>query len=293
MTFNDNADISNHRTKRGRRGAVVGGTVGGLGIIGVIIALLSGGNIGDALSGLLGEQQPTSQNQDSGTGLEKCTTGESANQDDECRLAGAQLALDQYWEGKVDGYRAPELIVVNGQESTQCGTASNATGPFYCPPEENIYVDPTFFEVLGSQFGADMGNLAQLYVVGHEWGHHIQQITGIMDQNPQNGSGPGSNGVRMELQADCFAGAWIADMEQAKDANGVSYLKPSTEAEREDALEAAATVGDDHIQESQTGRTNPESWTHGSSEQRMRWFATGYQYGLDRCDAFAPSAREL
>jgi predicted metalloprotease len=134
------------------------------------------------------------------------------------------------------------------------------------------------------QFGASAGNLAQLYIVGHEWGHHIQSITGVMDRYPNNGTGPDSNGVRIELQADCYAGAWIGKMTDEKDADGVPYLQAPTDPEINDALNAANTVGDDNIQQQQSGSVNPESFTHGTSEQRKYWFANGYQNGLDVCE---------
>ncbi len=145
-----------------------------------------------------------------------------------------------------------------------------------------MYLDPTFFQLMQQQFGASAGNLAQLYIVGHEWGHHIQNITGDMERYPNNGTGPGSNGVRMELQADCYAGAWIGRMTEQKDEDGDPYLLKPTEAELTDALNAAFVVGDDHIQE-QSGFVNPESFTHGSSEERQRWFAEGYKNGLGVC----------
>jgi hypothetical protein len=189
----------------------------------------------------------------------------------------------------VQGYRQPQLIIVDGSTPTSCGTASNATGPFYCPPEETVYIDPTFFDVLEQQFGDKAGDLAQLYVLAHEYGHHIQQITGIFDQYPNNGTGPDSNGVRTELQADCFAGAWVADAAQQTDAHGVAYIQTPTDAQIDDALAAAAAVGDDHIQQQSSGVVNPESWTHGSSEQRQRWFMTGYQGGPQACNTFGVS----
>ena len=140
--------------------------------------------------------------------------------------------------------------------------------------------------MLAQQFGDEAGPLAQLYVLAHEYGHHIQQITGTFDQYPNNGTGPTSNGVRTELQADCFAGAWVANAAQQTDAKGVPFLQAPTEDQIRDALDAAAAVGDDHIQ-AQSGQVNPESWTHGSSEQRQRWFATGYKSGVYACDTFA------
>src|SRR5690606_4063268 len=196
-----------------------------------------------------------------------CDTGTDANTNDDCRMAGAELLLNDYWSQHVDGYVKPTLTIVEGQTSTQCGTASNAVGPFYCPPEQRVYIDPSFFQLMQQQFGASAGELAQLYIVGHEWGHHIQNITGVMDRNPHNGTGPASNSVRTELQADCYAGAWLKDVTKTKDADGDQMLNAPTETQLADAVNAAYTVGDDHIQE-QSGFVNPESFTHGTSEQR-------------------------
>ncbi len=130
-------------------------------------------------------------------------------------------------------------------------------------------------------------------MLAHEYGHHIQQITGIMQQYPNNGTGEDSNGVRTELQADCFAGAWVAGASQTVDENGVPYLKPPTQQEINDALNAAQTVGDDHIQQQSGGAVNPETWTHGSSEQRARWFSTGLDGGIAACDTFAVAGSDL
>ena len=255
-----------------------------------ILALLVGPMLGIDLSAFFPtEQQPQSGSE---SAVLQCDTGEDANTRDECRMAGAQVVLDDYWSQHVEGYRAPQLTVVDGQTSTQCGTASNAVGPFYCPPEEGVYLDPTFFDIMRQQFGASAGELAQLYIVGHEWGHHIQNITGVMQEHPNNGTGPGSNGVRMELQADCYAGAWLGDVSTLEDDKGNPYLEPITDTQLKDALNAALVVGDDHIQQ-QSGFVNPESFTHGSSEQRQYWFANGYKNGLGVCDTFAVAENEL
>lgn len=282
MTFNPDANLSGNTTRRRGRGAVVAGA-GGVGVLG-IIALIAGPLLGVDLTPLLGGvASPGGGSGSSGSSvIENCTTGQDANENVDCRMAGAQVALDAFWTENMQGYRPPSLTVVDGSTPTRCGTASNAVGPFYCPPEEGVYIAPTFFQIMQQRFGASAGNLAQLYIVGHEWGHHIQNITGTMNRYPNNGTGPGSNGVRMELQADCYAGAWIGRMSEQTDENGVPYLQPSTEAQRRDALNAALVVGDDHIQQ-QSGFVNPESFTHGSSEQRQRWFASGYQYGLGVC----------
>lgn len=293
MTFNPDADVSGNTARRRGRGAVVAGA-GGVGLLG-IIALIAGPLLGIDLTGLLGGGGSTGGGAEPSEGsvIENCLTGEDANENVDCRVASSQLALDGFWEDHVDGYRAPGFIIVDGETATGCGTASNAVGPFYCPPDETVYIDPSFFQLMQQQFGASAGNLAQLYIVGHEWGHHIQYITGDMERYPNNGTGPGSNGVRIELQADCYAGAWIGQMTQETDKNGVPYLQPPTEAERQDAVNAAYTVGDDHIQE-QSGFVNPESFTHGTSAQRQAWFATGYKYGLDTCaEPLTASAGDL
>ncbi|MGB4779540.1 KPN_02809 family neutral zinc metallopeptidase [Microbacterium sp.] len=286
MTFNSNADVSGSgATRRGPGGGAIVGGIGGLGGLGAIAVILlqifTGGDFTSLLGGVGTQGAPAQE-----TEIANCTTGADANTNDACRLAAGSKSINQFWAGHVQGYRPPQLVIVDGQTPTACGTASNATGPFYCPPEETVYIDPTFFGVLEQQFGDEAGPLAQLYVLAHEYGHHIQQITGIFDRYPSNGTGPLSNGVRAELQADCFAGAWVADAANTTDENGVPFLQPPTEAQIRDALEAAATVGDDHIQ-AQSGRVNPESWTHGSSEQRQRWFVTGYQSGVGACDTFA------
>ncbi|MFT4136057.1 neutral zinc metallopeptidase [Microbacterium sp.] len=290
MTFNPDADVSGNRaTRRGRTAAIAGG--GAVGVGGLVVLLLSLFT-GTDLTALLGGGTGVPQGSSSETEIGQCETGADANERDDCRLAAASLAIDQFWEQTLEGYRAPQLVIVDGETSTACGTASNATGPFYCPPEETVYIDPTFFGLLRQQFGAEAGPLAQLYVVAHEYGHHVQRLTGIMDRYPTGDSGPASNGVRMELQADCLAGAWVAAMSQQTDAQGVPFLQEPTEAQLRDALDAAATVGDDHIQ-AQSGVVNPESWTHGSSAQRQRWFSTGYGQGVGACDTFSVAGSAL
>ena len=282
MTFNENANVGgNTARRRGAGAAVAGGGIAGIGAIAVLLFQLF---TGQDLSGII----PTTPQ--AGTGEEseiaQCETGADANADDDCRLAAGSLVLDEYWTSQMQGYRAPQLVIVDGQTGTACGTASNQTGPFYCPPEETVYIDPTFFGLLRQQFDASAGDLAQLYVLAHEYGHHVQQIAGIMEQHPNNGTGPDSNGVRTELQADCFAGAWVGDMTEQVDDNGVPYLQEPTQQQIADAINAAGAVGDDHIQQQTGGVVNPESWTHGSSEQRQRWFEEGYRGGVSACDTF-------
>ncbi|GAA1954159.1 KPN_02809 family neutral zinc metallopeptidase [Microbacterium deminutum] len=281
MTFNPNASVGGNAARRRGTGIAVAG--GGLAGIGALAVLLLNLFTGSDFSGLIPVSPGASGG---GSEIANCKTGADANASDDCRLAAASLAINQYWAGQVDGYRQPQLIIVDSATSTQCGTASNQTGPFYCPPEQTVYIDPTFFGLLRSQFDATAGPLAQLYVLAHEYGHHVQQITGIMQKHPADGTGPDSNGVRTELQADCFAGAWVGHMSEQVDANGVPFLQAPTPQQIADAINAAQAVGDDHIQKESGAAVNPETWTHGSSDQRQRWFQNGYKQGAGACDTF-------
>jgi uncharacterized protein len=290
MTFNDDADIKGGRvSKRGRNTAIgVGG--GGLGLIAVVIISQL---LGVDLTGLVGGTSGGGSNA-SDTPLGQCTKGSQANTDIECRMQGAATSLDTYWSGELDGYTQPELVIFDQATDTACGGATTAVGPFYCPNDQTVYIDTAFYDELKSQFGATGGPLAQLYVIAHEWGHHIQKISGIMDDNLNlQETGPTSDSVRLELQADCFAGSWVNAAQTNKDENGVPFLQPVTRAEIADALNAAAAVGDDNIQQSTQGQVDPESFTHGTSAQREKWFTTGLDGGPQSCDTFGASAAGL
>lgn len=295
MTFNDNARINTQRTQK-RSGGKTGAALGGGGLVVVLglwlISSLTGINLMPfadvAQQGV--NQMTGGSGQTSGV-LENCATGEDANADDECRMAGAADAIDQYWTTQVSNYRPPTLYLFDGATSSQCGTASAQTGPFYCPPEEGIYMDTDFFATLSSQYGASTGSLAQMYVLAHEWGHHISNLIGTINVDRSTGADSGS--VRLELQADCFAGAWMRDATSATDEQGTSLLKPFTAEELRDAMSAAAAVGDDHIMETAGVNVNPDSFSHGTSEQRQRWLATGYDQGPTACDTFQVSSGSL
>ncbi|MEW1835188.1 neutral zinc metallopeptidase [Microbacterium sp. NPDC079995] len=289
MTFNPDADVRGTRaTRRGGRGAVIAGGAGGAGAVVVLLLMLF---TGQDFSGFLGGGAGGGTSPDRGV-VENCESGADANANDDCRLDAGEEVINAYWQGALDGYQKPKLVLVESQAQTPCGTASNQAGPFYCPTDRTVYIDPTFWSILREQLGAEGGDLAQLYVLAHEYGHHVQNLLGVFEEYPRDGTGEDSNAVRTELQADCFAGAWTAAAPEQKDSGGRPFLLEPTQAQIDDALGAAAAVGDDHIQE-QSGRVNPESWTHGSSEQRQRWFMTGYREGWRSCDTFAVSGEDL
>ncbi len=167
-------------------------------------------------------------------------------------------------------------------------------GPFYCPLDTSVYIDASFFQVLTQQFGADDGALAQEYVVAHEYGHALQDQLGLLGRAQQGGTGPNSNGVRIELMADCLAGVWVQHATTVPDQDtGTPFLKAVTTSDIRSALSAASAVGDDRIQQATSGRVSPESWTHGSADARQRWFLQGYDKGdLNQCDTFAVATVE-
>jgi predicted metalloprotease len=300
MTFNPDADIQGGRVKRRGRNAAIGTGIGvGAGGIGVIVVLLLGQLLGVDVSGVVpatdGGAGGGAGGSSGDSSLTECQTGAQANDDVDCRMQAAATSLDAYWDDVLGSkYTQPEMIIFDGATGTGCGSATADVGPFYCPPDQTVYIDTSFYDELKSRFGASGGPLAQLYVVAHEWGHHIQNITGIMDGLNLQQSGPSSDSVRLELQADCFAGSWVEGATKATDEKGHAFLEPPTKAQVADALNAAAAVGDDHIQSTLgSGQVNPEGFTHGTSAQREKWFQTGYEQGPQACTTFDASARQL
>lgn len=286
MTFNEGMQIDTSTTSSsggGGRRMAIGGGLGGLVI--VVVAMFLGVDPGNVLS-----QQPMNANQDVAPGfdLSTCRTGADANKYVQCRVVATGNSVDGVWKQLMRGYTRPHVRLFSGQVSTGCGAATSDVGPFYCPLDKTAYFDTDFFEVLKDQFGSSGGPLAQEYVVAHEFGHHVQKLQGVLGRAQQGAQGAGGNGVRTELQADCYAGVWAHYASITKqESTGVPFLEPLSDKDIDDALSAAASVGDDRIQRQATGRTNPESWTHGSSEQRQHWFTVGYQTGdPNQCDTF-------
>ena len=209
-------------------------------------------------------------------------------------LDDAQATWTQEFAQSNLQYREAELVLFRDSVQSGCGYAQSAMGPFYCPADQKVYLDLGFFEDLHRRFGAP-GDFAQAYVLAHEIGHHVQNLLGVSGEVRQAQSQARSReqanelSVLLELQADCFAGVWAHTTQQGRQEAGGPVLEPG---DLEEGLAAAAAVGDDRIQKQATGGVNPETWTHGSSEQRARWFRVGFESGdADRCDTFAASGR--
>ncbi|MFG1697566.1 neutral zinc metallopeptidase [Nonomuraea sp. NPDC049309] len=215
---------------------------------------------------------------------ERCRTGADADQSEDCRVVGTVNSIQDYWKGQISGYRPAKTVLFTRAVRTGCGAADSAVGPFYCPADRKVYLDLTFFDTLQRDFGAKGGPFAQAYVIAHEYGHHVQNLLGAMDKvGRDNRPGANSPSVRLELQADCYAGVWARNAVKTG-----FYEKPFTSAEIAEALDAADAVGDDSIQRRSQGRVTPDAFTHGTSEQRERWFSTGYESGdPNRCDTFS------
>ncbi len=220
-----------------------------------------------------------------------CKTGADANSDVDCARVAVENSLYNFWSAQFsDGFTPATVKTFSGAVETGCGQASSQVGPFYCPSDQQIYLDTTFFDdVLEGQLGGQGGDFVEPYVIGHEYGHHIQNLMGTMGK-VRTQQGPESDAVRLELQADCYAGLWTKAATGTTDTDGVAIFESLDDADISEALDAAKTVGDDRIQQQAGQKVDPEGWTHGSSEERMRWFMTGYQDGtIDSCDTFSAS----
>ena len=292
MSFNDGVRINSAKVRRRGGASVAALSVGGIVTV-VILGLLSQ-FLGVDLMPLAGGTPEPSIGAPSQLAEElRCETGADANASVECRMVGAADALDTYWGTAVTGYRSPDVILFSGATSSGCGMADASTGPFYCPTDTAIYLDTGFFSTLHDDFGAQTGSLAQMYVLAHEWGHYISHITGSLDQGAR-GSGAAGGSVRVELQADCYAGAWVRSAATVpEETSGQPFLKPVTQDQIEDALDAASAIGDDSIMEMAGQRVEPDRFTHGSSVQRQRWFLTGYMNGPEACDTHSVAASDL
>ncbi|MGY1706155.1 neutral zinc metallopeptidase [Geodermatophilus sp. SYSU D00697] len=301
MRYSEGADLdtSGVQDRRGGggfgggRGLAVGG--GGLGLVGLLVVVLvqvlgggGGGGTGAALGqlGSLGEGQTA----DNGQLEQQCRTGADANESVDCAVVADIESIQDYWSGVLgDRYQPTDTVFFNGSVPTGCGGATSGSGPFYCPGDQLVYIDLSFFDTLQQQFGAEGGLFVNAYVIAHEYGHHVQDLLGTNQQVTPGETGPASGTVRLELQADCYAGAWANHAETVPDESGQPLIAEITQDDVDRALDAAARIGDDFIQRNLGGGTvDQDAFTHGSSEQRQRWFTTGYETGDPaQCDTFA------
>ncbi|MDN5747586.1 MAG: neutral zinc metallopeptidase [Pseudonocardia sp.] len=310
MRFNENADLDTSRIddlRGGRRGGralggrALGGRVavggGGLGVVGLILYLLIsqlGGTGADGfarpggLSGLAGGQAV-----DTSQVAESCATGADANTGLDCEVVAVVNSLDGYWTDAFarsgQTYQPPRTNFFTDGVDTACGSATSAVGPFYCPGDNEVYIDLTFFDELESTFGARGGTFARAYVMAHEYGHHIQALLGTTSRVQRGDTGPTSGSVRLELQADCYAGVWANHATTVPTSSGEPLIVGVTQDDVAAALDTAARIGDDYIQTQLGGGQVDESrFSHGSSAQRERWYSIGYDTGdPSRCDTFA------
>ncbi|GAB3668568.1 neutral zinc metallopeptidase [Actinocorallia lasiicapitis] len=288
MDFNDNARLDTSQVEvggghRGRNVAVGGGLVG---VLGLLATLFLGFNPF--------EQQQTvspsgNRQVDQSTDLQaSCRTGADADQNEQCRIVGVVNSIQSYWTKTFTNsdltYRNAKTQLFTGATQTACGYATAQVGPFYCPADQKVYLDLSFFRELQTKYGAKGGPFAQAYVIGHEYGHHVQNLLGTMNKVKQGTTGASSPAVRLELQADCYAGAWMRNAVQT------GYLTQVTSQDLEEALSAAEAVGDDRIQQRSQGYVQPDAFTHGTSRQRTKWVNIGYDYGdPSRCTTFSGS----
>ena len=282
MPFNDKSRLDTSQVED-RRGRGVGTTVavggGGLGLVILVVAMLLGVNPDD-LANITGQDlSATSVNTSEINNLgAECQTGADANTRQDCRIVGYVNSIQAFWTGEFVGqggeYIPAKTVLFTGSTQGACGSATAASGPFYCPGDRMVYLDLAFFDELHSRFGAQGGPFAEAYVLAHEYGHHVQNLTGVLDNTgSSDATGPQSVSVQIELQADCLAGVW------AYHATETGYLTQLTDEEIAQSLDAAASVGDDRIQSQTQGYVSPESWTHGSSDQRQKALKDGLQSG--------------
>jgi uncharacterized protein len=251
----------------------VGGGIGGIVlviIIFIVMQFLGGGGLGS----LTGQQ---------GGAIASLDAEDNMGQFVNAVTVDVQTFWEEEFRARGADYAETVTVLFTGSTGTGCGAASSATGPFYCPADAKVYLDTSFFDELQRRFGAP-GDFAQAYVIAHEYGHHVQDVLGTMDQVQSSGNS-NEQSIRLELQADCYAGMWAHSVWTTPDQSEVESI---TEEDIREAITAAEAIGDDRIQEQATGTVNKETWTHGSSDQRVKWFNTGFRQGTrESCDTFS------
>lgn len=311
MEFNDDADLDSSQVND-LRGSTRGGGGGGGGIGGIPIPIGGGGKMGLIItlvvlalvvcgggglfgSGMLGGGGGDQQADNSNIEQQCDKSNKDRFKNADCRNVLYVNSVQTYWQTMLPQafgkqYQLAKTNFFNGSVNTGCGQADSGVGPFYCPADSQVYIDLTFYNELSSRFGAK-GEFAAPYVIAHEYGHHIQNLLGTNAKVQQGDTGPTSGSVRLELQADCYAGTWANHATETKDREGDAVLFTSiTDSDIAEAIEAAEAIGDDTIQKRSGGGVNPDSYTHGTSAQRVKWFKTGFDSGdPKRCDTFSTS----
>lgn len=279
-------DASQMGSGGGRRGGTIA-LSGGAGVLVLIVALVFGF---DPKALLLGAAPaPEAPSSAETNRFEHCKNVTDISTDRDCRFVAYTNSIQGYWAKAYSGYEQTETTVFDEEVETACGTATADVGPFYCPEDKIVYLEYTFFDdMLEGQLGAKGGDAAEAYVIAHEYGHHISNLTGVLaDAQSDESTGPKSSQVRLELQADCYAGAWLANAS----ADPSSPIQSVTEDDMNLAVDAAKSIGDDRIQMKSDGEVSPDDWTHGSSEMRKKWLAIGFDSGdPEKCDTFAAGA---
>jgi predicted metalloprotease len=307
MQYNDDAQLDTSVVEDARGGGGGGGLGGiavgggGLGIVGLIIVVLlqvvgggsSGGGLPGGLAGVGAGSNPASV--DNGLLKSECRTGADANTKEDCAIVADIDSVESFWTTELPKlgtrYVHSPTVFFRGQVNTGCGAASSGTGPFYCPADNKVYIDLSFFDELKTQFGATGGPFVNAYVLAHEYGHHVQDLLGIEGKIDHTRAGPTSDSVRLELQADCFAGVWANHATTTPGSDGKPLILNLTQDDINAALDTAGRIGDDWIQSHLGGgRVNESQFTHGSSAQRQKWFGAGYRSGdAQSCDTFNTS----
>jgi len=293
MQFNENAALDSSQLQPSGGGGRGGGVAigGGLGLVIMILGLVFGFNPGDVLGGATNDT--TTQQGASTNRYEQCRTGADIQTDRECRWVAYVNSINGFWQGQFQQgqYRVAPTVPFSGRVDTACGAATSQVGPFYCPADQKVYIDTAFADQLLQQLGAQGGDAAEAYIMAHEYGHHISNLTGQLSkaQSAGNKTGPDSPAVRSELQADCYAGVWFKNA--VNDPTGI--VAGVTQDDLNRIVDAAAAVGDDRIQQSTSGQVQPESWTHGSARMRQNWVGKGFTSGDPQVCSQAFTASDL
>ncbi|MBP2321624.1 putative metalloprotease [Kibdelosporangium banguiense] len=303
MEFNDDAGLDTSQVEDLRSsGGGVGGRVllggGGLGVVGLIIYFVMsqfGGGLLDGGSTAAGISDVSNGGRvDNARLSQECKTGRDANTKHDCALVAVINSVQGYWKDEFARsgrtYQQAPTNFFRGNVNTACGGATSDVGPFYCPGDSEVYVDLSFFQELQTRFGAEGGTFVEAYVLAHEYGHHVQNLLGTSDR-VRTRRGPTSDAVRLELQADCYAGVWANHATTTPTSSGQPLIKSISQDDIRRALDAASRIGDDFIQrELGGGRVDESQFTHGTSAQREKWFTTGIKSGNPaNCDTFKAS----